>query len=580
MIKSSFFEYNVAKSALFTAQGNLQVTSHNISNAATRGYSRQAAVVNTNRAMAGNGTGMYGTGSSISTVIRYRSAFLDQKYWSQNAVYSQYNTKKTNCEAIENIFTKIDSDGVNNILLNAMTELQNVFSDLSTNANDYTFRNNVLSSAESLSQYLQQAGDALTQQQQLYNEEITISVTQMNSIANQISEINKQILQFEYRGDTANDLRDSREKLVDELSKYINVDVVENDTTYTIFVDGNQLVSGGIVSEIELRDRDDQTPPVKLNPNDAPGMYDIYINGSKMKMYSDSLEGSLKALIDLRDGNNARGLTLPQATNAQGIVHGENEYGEDYYRTTSFKGIPHYIDRLNELVRTYARAINDGENYNGDPIDSVTGHINGFDLEGNTGRLFFSTFDDEGNEITNVNQEIILYDSTGAQIKNTDGTIPKYNDLEALGTTLGIDLKAQLYSNSDWQNITVSSEIKADPGLIATSSTFNAGESGNVSSMGFGGLMDDPSLFASGKMSDFIIGITSEISVSSKQSTKFTENYSDIVAVAENQRISFSGVDLNEESVNMIKYQQMYQAASKLISIIDSIYDTTINRMF
>ncbi len=571
MIKSSFFEFGVAKSALFTAQANLQVTSHNISNAATRGYSRQAAVVNTNKAMAGNGTGMYGTGSSVSTVIRYRSAFLDQKYWSQNAVYSQYNTKKTNCETIESIFTKVDAEGVNNILLNAMTDLQSVFSDLSTNANDFTFRNNVISSAASLEQYLQQIGNALTKEQELYNEEITISVSQMNSIAKQIAQINKQIVQYEYRGDTANDLRDSRERLVDELSNYINLDVVENGEVYTIFIDGNQIVSGDKVSEIELRNRDDQTPPVKLNPNDAPGMYDIYINGSKMKMYSDSLEGSLKALIDLRDGNNARGLTLDQFTNADGIPYGENEYGEDYYRTTSFKGIPHYIDRINELVRTYAKAVNEGVNFDGKPMDGVTGHVNGYDLEGNTGRFFFALRDAAGNEITNNNpdQDIVVSVDPATGVETTK----KYSALTQAE-------KDELYNNVSWLNFTVSSELKADPSLIATSSTYNVGESGNKSSMGFGAIMDDPSLFASGKMSDFLIGITSEISISSKQSAKFTENYSDIVAVAENQRISYSGVDLNEESVNMIKYQQMYQAASKLISIIDTIYDTTINRMF
>ncbi len=566
MIKSSFFEYGVAKSALFTAQANLQVTSHNISNAATVGYSRQGAVTVTNRAMPGNGTGMYGTGASVSTVIRYRSAFLDQKYWSQNAVYSQYNTKKTNCETIEDIFTKVDSNGVNNILLDAMSDLTNVFSDLSTNANDYTFRNNVLSSADSFKQYMTQIGEALTKEQDLYNEEITISVTQINSIAKQISQINKQILQFEYSGDTANDLRDAREKLIDDLSKYVNVDVVEQGTTHTIFIDGNQLVSGQLVNEIQLRNRDDEVPAVKLNPNDTKGLYDLYINGSKLNLYSSSLQGSLKALVDLRDGNNARGLTLDQVvdTVTGKPLYAENEYGEDFYRTTSFKGIPHYLDRMNELIRTYAKAVNDGENYNGDKMDGVTGHAQGYDLEGNTGRLFFSVVDYAGNEITNVDQDVTLSDGT---------TVVKYKDLTN-------DQKNELYGNLKWNNFQVSKEIRENPTYIATSSTWNAGESGNVSSMGFGGIMDDPSLFASGKMSDFLIGIVSEISVSSKQSAKFTENYSDIVAVAENQRISYSGVDLNEESVNMIKYQQMYQAASKLISIIDSIYDTTINRMF
>ncbi len=91
--------------------------------------------------------------------------------------------------------------------------------------------------------------------------------------------------------------------------------------------------------------------------------------------------------------------------------------------------------------------------------------------------------------------------------------------------------------------------------------------------------MDDPNLFAAGKLTDFVIGITTEAAISAKQVNKFEESYSDIVVLADNQRIAVSGVDVDEEGVNMVKFQQMYQAAAKMISILDSIYDITINQL-
>ncbi len=574
MVKSSFFEFNVAKSALFTAQANLQVTSHNIANAATTGYSRQYGVTTTNAAMSGNGTGMYGTGSSVTTVARYRSQFLDQKYWSQNSTYSQYASQTSILQSIETTFTTVDSDGIESSLLTYLNDLESVFSDLATNANDLTFRNNVLSSAEALAQMVAQIGNSLTQQQQQVNEEIVITVNQMNSIADQIARLNTQIQQFEYRGDTANDLRDQRELLLDELSSYVNIEVQENDNNELIvFIDGTQFIKGSQVNTLELVNRDDQDPVVQTNPYDAPGMYDIYFAGSNTKfpMYSSSLEGSLKGLIDIRDGNNARGLTLEQGEDENGI-YGVNEYGDEFYRTTSFKGIPHYIDRVNELVRVLAKAINEGVDYEGNAIEGATGHVYGYDLDDNTGRFFFSLYDDEGNEITNTSQEVTLYDENGDLITKADGTLPTYNDLTD-------EQKDQLYSNIDWNSFTVSTELQSDPSLIATSSVIGAGESNNAVSLGISSLMDDVNLFASGKMNDFVIGITSEIAVSSKQASSFEARYADLLNVSDNQRISYSGVDLNEESVNMVKYQQMYQAASKLITVIDSIYDTTINQL-
>ncbi len=591
MIKGSFFEYNVARSALFTAQANLQVTGHNIANAATTGYSRQYGVTVTNNPMRGNGSGMYGTGSRVTTVERIRSQFLDQKYWSQKSVLSNYETKSAYMEQIERTFVTSSSDGLQSSILEKMQDLESVFSDLATNANDLTFRNNVLSSAESLVTVITQIGNDLTQQQQTINQEIVLSVNKMNAIADQIARLSDQIKTAEFRGDTANDLRDARELLIDELSGYANVTVTEKQLNAdydpndpyssapnyetTILLDGQLFIKGDEVRKLELVNRDDYQPDaVKRNPSDGPGLYDIKFAGSTVKfdMYSSTLKGSLKGLIDLRDGNNARGITLaqdPSLEDGYGDYYSENEYGDDFYRTTEFKGIPHYLDRINELVRTFAQAINEGKDHDGNAMKDVVGHVDGYDLEGNTGRFFISLYDDAGNEITNTSQPIKLDDGTGT---GTFITVASYNDLTAAQ-------KQKLYSNVDWNSFTVSTELKNDPSLIATSSVYGTGESDNKVSLGFSSLMDDPNLFAAGKLTDFVIGITTEAAISAKQVNMFETSYSDIVTLADNQRISVSGVDIDEEGVNMVKFQQMYQAAAKMISIMDTIYDVTINQL-
>ncbi len=577
MLKSSFFEFNVARSALFTAQANMQVTSHNIANASTRGYSRQYGVTVASNPMRGYGTGMYGTGSEVTTVKRHRNEFLDRKYWDQNSMLGNYDTKVPHLQELERAFSTVDVDGTKNVIMERISELEKTFSDLATNAHDLTFRDNVINSTESFITAIATIGKQLTEQQQLINEEIVITVNQMNNIAGQVARLNEQIRTSEFTGDVANDLRDERTRLLDQLSGFVNLEIKETqvnpdynpldpNTTppsyeLSVFIDGTLFIQGKHVNELSLTNRDDNVDaagnpdPIKKNPHDGPGLYDITFGVSKTKfpMYSSSLQGSLKALIDIRDGNNARGLSYTQGQDANGEYYGTSGYGEDYYRTTGFKGIPHYIDRINELVRTFARAVNEGKDHNGNPMEDVVGHANGYDLEGNTGRFFFTMYDANGNAINDV------YDTN-------------YSALTAAE-------KDALYANMDWNNIAINTELSNNPKLIATSSVFGSGESDNLVSLGFSNILDDDNLFATGKMNDYVIGISSEAAISTKHSMNFTKNYEDIVNVADNQRIAVHGVDLNEEMTNMVKYQQMYQAASKMISVIDSIYDTTINRL-
>ncbi len=588
MIKGAFFEFNVARSALFTAQANMQVTSHNIANAATTGYSRQYGVTVASNPMRGNGTGMYGTGSEVTTVARHRNQFLDQKYWSQKAVHSNYETKKPILESMERMFISISADGIKNTLMESFSDLEAMFSDLSTNANDGTYRNNVVGSAESLAQNIASIGQALTEKQASVNEEIVISVGRMNAIADQIARLSSQIKNAEFRGDIANDLRDQRETLIDELSGYANLDITERQVNpaydptdpyspapiyeYKVAIDGNLFISGDYVNHLELVNRDSQIPPIKLNPNDTTDLYDIkFESGAKFGMYETSLSGSLKALIDLRDGNNSRGLSLTQGTDADGKVYGQNEYGEEFYRTTNFKGIPHYLDRLNELVRTFSRAMNEGEDINGNPLEGVVGHVDGYDLHGETGRFFFTLYDDAGNQVRDIyDDSVSVYDYTDPA--NPVLVTKKYSDLTDAE-------KSSLYNNTKWHQFTTNKDLVDDPDRVATSSIDGDGESDNKVSLGVSNLLSNPDLFAAGKLSDFVIGISSELAVSSKQAFAFSDKYQDVIVAADNQRLAVSNVNINEESVNMVKFQQMYQAAAKMITIIDQIYDTTINRL-
>ncbi len=637
MVRSSFFEFSIATSALFTAQTNMQITSHNIANANNRGFSRQYGVTTANTPLAGYGAGMYGTGSSVTEINRHRDEYLDTKYWDVNSVNGEYNVKSAKMQNIERLMNELNDVGITTSVNDMFDSLQ----DLSTNPGDMTFRNNFISNIEKLTEHMGELSANLKKEQSEINQEVKAVVENINSLGRQIATLNKQISLAEQNGNNANDLRDQRTVLIDELSQYVNVNVEEVETDLgggnikkdlKIQINGYDFIKGNDINELKVQERhvkvvdevnqiastikriNDGTHPTmtpadipalqsrlqeigefdfsggnivflgdpgnpkdnvtlydsatgdttklnsspvpfinkdsyRLNPNDIEGLYDVYIGGTDQQfdLYSPTLEGELKGLIDVRDGNNGKN---------HAYTDGENVFGETFQDTTDFKGVPHYMDKLNNLARTIAMSFNEGLNHNGESMDGVTGHVNGFDLNGSNGHLLFTYKDDYSGSIQN------------------DITTGVYDGTLSNGTQTYID-----YSKLNAENFTINTDMLKDPSLLGLSGSPTAGESDNTVAMSLLRIKKDDGLFAEGRLSDYITGMTSEVAVTTAQAVNFEATYTDRVMMTENQRLSVSGVDLNEEMSNLVRYQQMYQAAATLINTVDSVYDTCINRL-
>jgi flagellar hook-associated protein 1 FlgK len=133
------------------------------------------------------------------------------------------------------------------------------------------------------------------------------------------------------------------------------------------------------------------------------------------------------------------------------------------------------------------------------------------------------------------------------------------------------------YSGLNAFNFCVNPELLEDSFKLACASDPNQGESANDVILGFGKVGEYNSLFREGKLLDFIIGTTDHLAIDKVQAQNFDESYEEILMMTDNQRISVSGVDTNEEITNMIKYNQMFIACSQLINTINQVYNTLIN---
>ncbi|GHU51498.1 flagellar hook-associated protein 1 [Clostridia bacterium] len=577
-MKSSFFEYHVASSGLMTARANLQVTSHNVANAETQGYSRQYAEQRASWPLTlYNGKGMIGTGSEVYGIGQHRDFYLDKKYWTDMGTLGEYQAKKQQLDITESIFNDLSDNGLSGVYNNLFTQLQS----LSENSGNATYRTNLIQSANSLISTVKLEANALRKQQQDINSEIKSIAELINSIGNQIASLNRQIVTFENDGSRANDLRDSRARLVDKLSSYVNTEVFEkemnaeyaagkfpepedrgrSDKHYVVMINGYELVNHFNASQFTIRPREDGydgytggafTQPDKTDPDpthahnmlDNIGLYDIYVGGNKFDIYSRTLSGQLKGLVDVRDGNGATTTIYKPGTTTP------------YPYETTYKGIPYYMNKLNEFVQTLARAFNEGKDHDGKDIPGVVGLVNGHERnpdEPDPGDLLFFTMKESGPPMPITQAEI-----------------------DAMGNALD-------YERMNIFNFALNPDIEQNPNMLGAalegSPLYPSDESDNRVILGLLKLREYAGLFSQGKGSDFLNSISSDLGVAVKQASKFESNYNDVTSMVDQQRMSVSGVDINEEMINMVKYQQLYQAAAKLMNVIDSIYDQTVNRL-
>ncbi|HEX9062785.1 MAG TPA: flagellar hook-associated protein FlgK [Clostridia bacterium] len=532
----SFFGLNISIRGLYSAQRGLDVVNHNISNVNTPGYSRQQAVQTASQPLSVlDGTGMIGTGSEVNSVKRIRDEYLDYKYWSENVTQGEWDKKTELMSEVEATFNEPSNSGFATVMNDFYNSLQSLAKDPSSKAT----RSIVKEKAVVLAKYFNNTSAHFDKLQADVNDQIKTKVDEVNSLGVQIEELNRQIYSAELTGNIANDLRDQRTNLVDKLSKIVNIQAGEvtsgklpdgrDDKHFVISISGKNLVDHYSISKLAFVPR---TAGSELNKGDVPSLYEVkWADGNTI----DIKGGEIKGCLDVRDGNEG---SAPDAS-----------YTGTETSTPVFKGIPYYRKKLDEFVQQFAKSFNEG--FGGSP-----GHADGYILSSTTadttpsGIRFFTMLDSSFNPMSSAT---------------------------FVGGSLATPSLAN-YANITAKNFTVSSDIISDSGNIAVSSS--GGQVGNIDNLNsILSLRNNTHIFAEGAPEDFMKSLVSTLGVDSQEAKSISANQDAIIKQLDNRRLSDSGVSVDEEMTNLVKYQHAYNASAKMIQTMTEIYDTLINRL-
>lgn len=310
-----FYGLEIARRGLTVSQQAITLTGHNISNANTEGYTRQRLVIESlypNTKSRLSGVVSIGGGAEVTDIDQVRSEYIDRQLRDEYAALGQWNTRSEEMQYIESILNEISGSGS---ISTALASFYDSLSKLSTEPDSAEVRTNLQQNGIKLCDTLNYYYDQLVEAQNSYNDAMSVTVDKINSLLTSISSYNEEIYGYEMGGQNANELRDNRNLLLDELSRLVNISYSEAaDGKFTVSVEGTDLVS--------------HTDTTLLTATaGAGGFYSIYYEGTTTDFDYDG--GQLQAYKDLRDGN-----------------------------TIDNIGIPYMLECLNTLARSLAQEFN------------------------------------------------------------------------------------------------------------------------------------------------------------------------------------------------------------------------------
>lgn len=648
---STFFGLQIAYSGLKAANAALNTTANNVANVETEGFSRQQVKTAASESMRVFATyGCAGAGVDTLAIERVRDLFYDEKFRDNETRLGEYERKDYYMSIVETYFTDDNKTGFKSIFDNIVKSLEEVSKNSSSTSTKSTF----VAEVKSMADYFNNMAGDLQDLQKDINDEIKVQVGRINSIAEEIATMNKQINVIELTGTTANELRDKRDLLIDKLSQYVDVKVTEtpiynsqNEETGAMrcivqIAGGQTLVDANEFKTLTCVARNSYE---KVYQTDADGLYDIYWNDAELfRLDNAAMGGSLKGLADLRDGNNGNYFNgtvrdIGITTDADGhmdhtvtitsrdddmlnlhqcnlsdsggrIIIGAQEYYykdwnvtynddgtvESYIFTmdddkcdqvvdsskigretmlgsySKYQGIPYYMSQMNEWVRNYALAMNEIFAWTGKDSQAYTanGERAGILVTAN------KTTDDSQFGYEELTGTKFVKSATDPM----DDTYEAYTKADIMA---GMTDSTKYIDNRRYYHITafnfsVADEVNLDADLLGTRRDSSNGveECDNIFEA-IDTLRDKEKLsFRGYNASGFLEAVLSDVALNTSNARVFNDTYTSLHTVLDNQRTSISGVDSDEEAVNLVKYENAYTLASKMIQTFQEIYDRLI----
>lgn len=617
------------KSALFAFQRALTTTSHNIANVNTQGYSRQRIDF---EALTGNNQrGQYiGAGVYVGDIQRVQDEFATARLNSAESAYRQQQTHSDMGERIDNL---IATDGIN--VTPAINDLFNSIQDANNEASSIAMREVVLDRAEQLAYQFRTLQGQLDDTQVEINSRLTTSADRISQIAQSVADINKQVvsLQGSRQAQAANDLLDQREQLVGELSEIIEVDTsIQGNGAMNVYIGkGLALVMNTDAQSIRTVPDDKDTSKLQ---------YMVGIAGRERRLAIQLLGGEIGGLNDfatktLQPAKQELGRVAVVMAEQMNLQHSrgidlKGDAGEDLFRVSAPRALSSNINTgtgalsatINDASALYATdyalafdgsqftitRTSDGQQTTGNlplSLDGLDISMTGTPAAGDTFILSATSHAAESMQSIIQDPEKLALSgrlSTNSDLSNIgDARISNPTVLDPDDASLTNPIDIVFTSDTTYNIVDVNSSATLVTGAtysegaaialngweVSISGPAHEGDTHHITRNLTGGGSNGNGIALADMQIEPVVGGNQSFNAAfsslvarvgsntntARSSARALESLRDN-AVDRQQAIQ--GVSLDEEAIDLTRYQQAYQAAAQIISVADDMFQTIL----
>ncbi len=620
---STFSGIEMGKRSLFAHNQAIQTAGHNLSNSSTEGYSRQRVDLKATDPLyrpdlaRAETPGQIGQGVSVQSIHRLRDELLDQRIVAQSNGEGYWQSRNDYVLQLEQIYNEPADTSVRTRL----DQFWDSWQELSVYPESKSAREAVLTRGETLVDSIHQQYNALKGVRDMIEGDIEGVTRQVNDLTTQIAALNEEIVKVKAMGDNPNDLMDNRDLLSEKLAKLINITVDQRDPDeYVIHTAGYELVQGRTNRLFALVAGTDNDGYAKVTWADSGR--EAHFEGGKLGALLELRDGDVRdeirsldtmtmSFVDLvndvhREGTGANGKTGVDFFTEQPFI---NNVAGNYDRNGDGTDDSSYIYRVSG---SHALSAREQIGLEGTlTLSSATGtltvpyHANDMVADvveriNNSGAEVVASLDRDG--------RLVMKGTTAADKENPDFVIRYMADsgqfLAGYAGILGGSGDAGSYSwdrvnavdslaegkkyavspiahPSGWMEISLA--VKGDPLTIAAGfadadGTLQVGD--NRAASAIAAIRNTPVMVGNTRtFDDYFADAVTNIGLKGEQAERALATQGAIMADLRNARDAISGVNIDEELSDIIKFQHGYNAAAKFISTVDEMLDTIINRL-
>ncbi len=530
-------------------QRGLSVTSHNITNASTEGFSRQDVVLETARPLGG----VIPSGVRVAEVRRNVDQFVEAQLTDTTQDFGRLSRRHDLLLQVETIFSESDDLGITS----AVDRLFNAFRDLSTFPEGISQRTLLLSEAATLADTFNLASTSLTRIRTDIDSSIGRNLSEANSLATQIASLNEQIQLAEASGENANDLRDKRTVAITSMAELVNIETVEMTDGTAVMVGGQLFVSGNRSNSL-----------VQVSDADNSGLNDVALqrrDGTKFVITDKITDGTISGQLTVRD--------------------------------TDVVG---YLDRLDRTAAVLVNEINQQQSA-------------GYGLDGTTGNLLFAALSPDpplvkdtntggaagtstsiltASSLTMDTYELQFTNATTFNVVNiTDGTTvlsaqtyTSGNNIDFDGLRVVITDGSGAPAASDVFTVSAHKGAAADLTVsltnvnkVAASSTAAGVPGNNINALALVAIQTTTQgTLGNLKLNDYhavtVGNVGSDVSLAGLQRDGKQVELDQVKSLRE----SVSGVSLDEELTRLLEFQRAFEASARVITTADELFQTVL----